>query len=322
MNRKANKSPNSQLRRYIALARILTRNRFGLTKEEIIEKLRKEDIAPPSHRTFQRDIEELRMSGYDISCGDEYRYKLENREEIVSGAFSLEEIQALQMCRDLFTYFDGTHLKDSIDSALNAVIGSQKTPFSKEDLEEIRQNFMVHLGWRRDFLDKRELLDSVAYGVNSSTKLKISYKKPNHEIQTVTVEPYRIALYHDSLYLLAKKENSSRGLHLYHISRFEEVVETSEEFVKENRLVREYEEKLSHCFGIFIDGDLCDIEIKFDKSVEYMLRERLWHGSQTVETKENCVILKLRVYKSGEFMAWVKGWGDLVKGISSSKATP
>ena len=57
MSGKANMSPNLQLRRYIALARILTRHRFGLTKDEIIEKLREEDIAPPSHRTFQRDIE-------------------------------------------------------------------------------------------------------------------------------------------------------------------------------------------------------------------------------------------------------------------------
>ena len=109
---------------------------------------------------------------------------------------------------------------------------------------------------------------------------------------------------------------------LYHISRFEEVEETDIEFVKENRLVREYEEKLSHCFGIFIDGELCDIEIKFDKSVEYMLRERLWHRSQEVETKKDCVILKLRVYQSGEFMAWVKSWGDLVKGVNSIKVTP
>jgi predicted DNA-binding transcriptional regulator YafY len=308
-------APNAQLRRCFALVRALTRNRFGQTKGEILETLAKMDVALPSDRTFQRDIEELRLMGYDISCDKSYRYKLENREEVIGEGFSFEEIQALQMSRDLFRYFEGTHLKETIDSVIDAVIGSQTTPFNKEDLEECRENFIVHLGWRRDFFDKKELLDSVAFGVNNSTKLKITYKKPNKGSETVIVEPYRIVLYHDTLYLLAKKESDSRRLRLYHVSRLEEVEETGEEFAKDRGLIQNYEKELSHSFGIFIEGELRDVEIRFDKSVEYMLRERLWHTSQTIETTEECVILKLRVYQSGEFMAWVRGWGEAVKDV-------
>ncbi|MCL2690202.1 MAG: WYL domain-containing protein [Chitinispirillia bacterium] len=312
---------NTQLCRTLAIIKSLTRTRYGLTKSEILEALEKEEITLPSDRTFQRDINELKTHGYDIVCGKDYRYKLENREEVISASFSFEEIQALQMCRDLFKYFDGTHLKDAIDSAIDAVIGSQKTPFCKEDLEECRDNFIVHLGWRRDFFDKKELLDSVASGVNSVTKLKITYKKPNTETETVIVEPYKIVLYHDTLYLLAKRENDTRGLRLFHISRFEEIEETYEEFTKDRDLIRNYEKDLSHCFGIFIDGDLCDVLIEFDKSVEYMIRERLWHSSQVIETRKDCVVLKLRVYKSGEFMAWVKSWGEMVRDIKFRKAS-
>jgi len=323
-NKNQNFTPNKQLRRLLILIKALTRNRFGLTKCEIFDRFRQEDIDPPSNRTFLRDIAELKVAGYEITCDtkNEYRYVLINREEVISEAFSLEEIQALQMSRDLFGYFDGTHLKETIDSAINAVIGSQKTPFSKEDIAESEQNFMVRLGWHRDFFDKKELLDSVVFGVNSSTKLKITYKKPNKEAEICVVEPYKIVLYHDTLYLLAQKENENRGLHLYHISRFENVEETGVEFTKDKKLAKEYEEKLQHSFGIGIEGDLCDIEIEFDKSVEYVIRERNWHNSQIIETTGDSVILKLLVYNSGEFNAWVRSWGDVVKNIKTTKVAP
>jgi predicted DNA-binding transcriptional regulator YafY len=311
-------SQNVQLRRCFALVKALTRNRFGLTKAEILEMFDREEIALPSPRTFLRDIDEMRRMGYNISCSKDYRYKLENREEVIGDGFSFEEIQALQMCRDLFKYFDGTHLKESIDSAINAVVGSQTTPFSRKEIEECRDNFIVHLGWRRDFYDKKDLLDSVAFGVNNSVKLKITYKRPNREPDTMIIEPYKIVLYHDSLYLLAKRDSDNYGLRLYHISRFQEIEETQDEFVRDLNLISEYEEKLSHCFGIFIDGDLCDVEIEFDKSREHMLRERLWHSSQTIETKEDSIILKLRVYKSREFSAWLRGLDDIVKSVKFS----
>ena len=312
------KNANVQLRRSFAIVKALMRNRFGLTKDEIFNVFDKEEIPHPSDRTFQRDIKELKMLNFRIfpyKSENEFRYKLENREEVIGEGFSFEEVQALQMCRDLFKYFDGTHLKKAIDSAINAVIGSQTTPFKKKDLEYASENFIVHLGWHRNFIDKKELLDSVAYGVNNSVKLKITYKKPNKNSETVIVEPYKIVLYHDSLYMLAKKENDSRGLHLYHISRFEEVEETTEEFVRDLSLMRDYEKDLSHSFGISVDGDLCDVEITFAKSVEYMVCERIWHDSQDIEVKDDCVILKLRVYKSGEFTAWLKSWGEAIKDV-------
>lgn len=319
MKNKSDFIPNRQLRRCLSLIKILTRNRFGLAKDEIFEKLREEDVCVPSLRTFSRDLEELRNCGYDISCKKDYRYSLNNREEIVNGAFSFEEIQALQMCRGLFEYFNGTHLKDVCDSAINAVIGAQKTPFKKEDIDESAKNFIVHLGWRHNFSDKNELFDSIVFGVNNSKKLKAEYKQ-NKEVENIVVLPYKIILYRDSLYLLAKKENDSRGLILYHVSRFESVEEIDENFTKNPDLIRDYEEKLSNSFGIFVEDDLYDIEIRFDKSVESALVERIWHKSQKIETKEDVVVLKLRVYKSGEFMSWVKSWGDMVKGISFEKA--
>jgi len=311
--------PNAQLRRCFTVVKALTRNRFGLTKDEILGALEQEEVDIPSDRTFQRDIEELRIMGFDISCGQDYRYKLENREEVIGEGFAYEEIQALQMCRDLFKYFDGTHLKAAIDSAINAVIGSQTTNFTKEDLKECRENFIVRLGWQHSFLDKKELLDTVVFGVNNSVRLRITYRKPNKGVETALVEPYKIVLYHDSLYLLAKNKTNEHGLRLYHISRFESVEETNDGFTKKQALIRQYEKDLTHSFGIFVEGDLCDVQITFAKSVEYILRERLWHSSQSIEVKDDCVVLSLRVYRSGEFMAWVNSWGDTVKDIIFSK---
>lgn len=306
--------PNKQLRRCLAIIKALTRNRHGLTKSEIYDYLREENIPLPEDRTFVRDMEELRVNGYNIVASrTDYRYRLCNREEVVSRAFAIEEIQALQMCRDLFKYFDGTHLKASIDSAIDAVVGGQETPFTKDDIEDCRDNFIVHLAWRHDFLNKEELLDKIAYGVNNDMTLRVTYKKPNQDSETSILEPYKIVLYHDSLYLLAKRENDEWGLRLFHISRIENIEETYREFSKSSKLIRDYEASLEHCFGIWVEGELYDVEIDFDKSVEDSVCQRVWHKSQSIVSKEDCVTLKLRVYRSGEFMAWVRGWGEAVK---------
>jgi len=223
---------NIQLRRCFALIKALTRNRFGLTKNEILEIYTQEKIPLPSPRTFHRDIDEMRLIGYDISCSKNYRYKLENREEVIGDGFSVEEIQALQMCRDFFKCFDGTQLKDSIDSAINAVVGSKSVPFSRKEIDEFRENFMVYSGEQREPFSKKEFLDTVVFGVNNSVKLKITYTKP---IRTRIIEPYKIYLQNDSFYLLAKPEKENKLLS-YKISEFVNVEETDEKFVKNRNL--------------------------------------------------------------------------------------
>jgi predicted DNA-binding transcriptional regulator YafY len=325
MERKSDFIPNRQLRRCLAIIKILARNRYGLGKDDIFDKLREENVVAQSssiesiRRAFYRDLKELQICGCDVSRNKDNRYVLNNREEILSGAFSFEEIQALLMCRGLFGYFEKTHLKNTIDNVLNDVIGCQKTQFKKNDIKEADENFIVHLGWHRDFTDKNESLDTIVWGVNNSIKLKAEYKHLQKDVENIIVSPYKIVLYHDSLYLLAKKENDTRGLILYHVSRFKNVDVSGEEFEKNPDLIKDYEEKLSNCFGIFIENDLCDIEIEFDKSVESAVKERLWHKSQEIETENGRVILKLRVYNSGEFMGWVKSWGDAVKKIKCEK---
>ena len=72
-------TPSKRLQRCFFLVRILRKNDLGLTKNEILSEYHKKNIALPSDRTFERDIDELRKLGYEISCGKNYRYKLEKR---------------------------------------------------------------------------------------------------------------------------------------------------------------------------------------------------------------------------------------------------
>jgi len=70
---------NKQVRRNLFLLKILKRNSFGLTKSEIIIEYLRKNIPLPSDRTFARDIDELRKLGYKITCGKNYRYRLDGK---------------------------------------------------------------------------------------------------------------------------------------------------------------------------------------------------------------------------------------------------
>jgi predicted DNA-binding transcriptional regulator YafY len=150
------------------------------------------------------------------------------------------------------------------------------------------------------------------YAVNSGTALNARYRKPNSGIEELVLRPYRVVLYHDTLYLLCEHGGALR---LYHISRFDGAENTDIEFERDEGLLAKYEEDLSHSFGIHISGELKEVAIRFKKEVGYMLRERIWHDSQEIFDEGDCVVLCLRVFVNGEFLSWVKSWGDAVVGM-------
>lgn len=181
--------------------------------------------------------------------------------------------------------------------------------YSKDELETLEDAFTVHLGPYRDLSRKAGLIDDIFHAMNNRFVLKIRYHAQGKEEDEFEIHPYRIVLYRDSLYLLARKKET---LILFHISRIISAVETEEQFMRDQSLLEDYEEKLYNCFGIAPAGTVENVEIHFHKSVADALKERCWHNSQSIHEVDDKVILKMRVYANYELAAWVLSWGSVV----------
>lgn len=306
--------PNKQVRRIFTIIRILIKRRTSASLEDVADALAASDIPIPSMRTLDRDMKEIESLGYSISLGSG-RYLLQNREEIAGKHFADDEVQALQMGRSMFRYFDGTHLKRSIDTAIDMVTGATRSDITNEWLDELEDNFMVHLGPHRCLSDKSDAIDDIVYAINGRFVLNMEYQKPNSMQETVVIAPYRLVMYRDTLYLLAHKYGTSDMLRIYHVSRICGVTIQDVTFERSRLLLDQYEENLSHSVGISASGTLTDVEICFDKRVLNALKERVWHQSQEIVEGKDSVILKLRVFDNNELIAWILGWGNVVKSI-------
>ena len=198
---------NIQLRRIFTIIRILISNRYPAKMSDIKKSLTDRDVPLPSDKTLGRDMKEIESLGYSIHLGIGKGYFLQNKEEIAGLFFYDEDVQALQMSRALFGYFEGTRLKEYVDEAITQITGA-KSNLSTKRLDELEDKFMVHFGQHRDLSKQTDVVDAIIAATNSNTQLRIGYKRPNGFEDAGIIEPYRLVLYKDTLYVLARKVTS------------------------------------------------------------------------------------------------------------------
>ena len=115
---------------------------------------------------------------------------------------------------------------------------------------------------------------------------------------------------------MVKNENFLR---IYHISRIKSVKITSNEFIRDFKLIEEFESKQSNSFGIFSLGEPTQIKLNFDKQMYDILKERTWHSSQRLTKHDNFTELTMNVFPNEELISWILGWGNRVIKIKPHK---
>ena len=304
------KESREQLHRIFSVIRVLINHRNPVSSQQIVDELEQNHGISTTLRTVQRDLVTLESLGYNVKIEGAQGYLL-NRSELASMIFTDAEVQALQMSRSIFGYFEGTYIKKQVDSAISMITGSTDRNLTKKYLAELEESFMVHLGPHREFTGKNDIIDELFEAINGRYKVVIDYHRPGMKTVPLKVDPYRIILYCDTLYLLARRADAD-SLQVFHISRIESIRTLGQKFRRNSAILDKFEDRLWDCFGIFAYGKLTDVTIRFSKSVLDALRERVWHHSQQITEENDCVTLKLRVLASNEFASWILGWGKEV----------
>ena len=75
----------------------------------------------------------------------------------------------------------------------------------------------------------------------------------------------------------------------------------------------DYSPLLRTSWGAFTGGQEYTVRLMFSKAKGEEIKEKIYIETQEIEEKPDCVILKMRVKMSYEFISWVMGWGASVK---------
>jgi len=322
---------NEQLIRQHRIMQILERHRYGRTLTELRDDLVSEIGLTSLHdRSVRRDIEALQAGGIDISSQEVgSRGKVWKLGPRFRGshaiAASATELMALSMARDLLIPLAGTPFWIGIESFWTKV---------KETLPDaVWQHYqkyrrMLHvLGMPAKSYEKQQgILSTIHRSIEEHRVMEVAYQPLGQDKPTTRrIEPYGIALYRGSLYVVADAsevpEGGERIRHLK-LDRFRKATALDKWFTPRGDF--QLERHLRESMGIFTGDKLQNFRIRVSAFAAPWIEEDPWHPQQQVQKQpDGSVILTVRAAHDLEIIPRVLALGaeaELLSPASSRRA--
>lgn len=297
---------NEQLIRQHKLLQILERYRFGRTLSELRDELVAELGLTSLHtRSVRRDLEALQAAGIDIGVHDSQRGRVWKLGPMFRGSHritaSASELLALSLGRDLMTPLAGTPFWIGIESFWNKVQDSLPSSVWGH-YEKYRQVLHV-LGMPAKSYEKHQgILKTINRCILEHRVVEVDYKPLGQDRASKRhIEPYGIAFYHGSLYVIADacevKDDHPPVRHLK-LDRFGKAKALDQWF--KPRADFHLEQHLRESIGIFSGGKLRTFRIRISSYAAPWVEEDPWHPDQKIQRK-----------KGGDIILSVKAAHDL-----------
>jgi len=269
---------------HILLIRMLTSTKYGLTIDEITEKLKAEGYDKFSRSTltrWRREIEE--MFGLKIAPGKDYRYRFVDESTDV-------EKQILTMLTSAFSLNELSNTPNRVSVELPS-IGYVWLPY-------------------------------VAKAIADCRCLSFEYESlQNPELHHVVVEPFMVKNFHQRWYLLGNNAESSK-LAVYSLERMSNVEIVPDSHFTFRETMMRGDEKIAvkdyfdNCYGISLANDkpeLVYVKVAEDQT-KYFDALPLHHSQKQVNIDEEgnttyCYYLVL----NHEFKKEILSWGSKVE---------
>jgi predicted DNA-binding transcriptional regulator YafY len=144
--------------------------------------------------------------------------------------------------------------------------------------------------------------------VRKSVVLEFEYKKLNAStFEKRSAEPYHLACIQNQWYCFAH-DIDRREMRTFVLARMRGTVGTGQSFIKSKKF--SLEDYLKGSLGVFSAKGNHRIRIRFDKFAAQLVRERLWHPSQTVqELTGGEVEFGITLSSLHEIQPWILTWG-------------
>lgn len=299
------RKPGKPAKKYSQAARLhdvirILEARYGATVDEIAEE------ANVTRRTVYRDLDAIRDAGYPLVSDREsdgrtlYRF-MTGFKKLPPITFSLEELMTLYLCRGQLSFLQGTPFQDDLE-AIFGRLRSSLPPRSVAHLERIASAAAPRFQGVRDYQGKKQLLTDLRKGLLYQYRCRLTYTPPHREAADYEFDPYTLLFFNNSLYLGGYAHNR-KALRLFLVDRVDRVELLDDRF----EVPEEYraDDLTGSAFGL-IEGETFELKVRFGLDVAHLVRERLWHPSQSIEEQQDgSLILSMQASGEKEILSWL-----------------
>ncbi len=314
---------NEQLIRQHKILQILERLRFGATLEELRDSVVEELGLTSLHtRSIRRDLDALSAAGLPIGDEETQRGRVWKLTRTDKGLHKLtitaSELIALSMGRDLMLPLVGTQFWIGIESFWNKV-GEQLPDAVWEHYERYRRTMYV-LGLPTKSYEKHQgILKTVNRAIQEHRHLQTEYQVPGRTAAERTIEPYGVALFQSSIYVVATDEASdgegTDRLRHWKLDRFQSA-KALDSWFKPNESI-DLQAHLGQSVGIFSGAVPNEYVIRLSDQAARWVQEDPWHAEQKVELQEDgSVLLTVAAYHDIEIIQRVLRLGAEAEVVS------
>jgi predicted DNA-binding transcriptional regulator YafY len=310
---------NEQLIRQHKILQILERRRYGASLEVLRDSVVEELGLGTLHvRSIRRDIEALQAAGMAIITEETQSGKIWKLSRVEKGlhkiAITASELIALSMGRDFLLPLVGTQFWQGIEGFWNKV--REQLPAGVWDHYQRYRRTMRVLGLPAKTYEKQQgILKTINRSIQEHRKMEIEYESLGKPIATRLLEPYGLAIYQSSIYVVAiesgknEEDDPQDRLRHWKLDRFTKATALDAWFKVHNDV--DLDEHLGKTVGIFSGEHPVTYTILLTPTAARWIQEEPWHSEQRLEFQsDGSCILKVPAYHPMEIVPHVLKLGS------------
>ncbi|WP_168565669.1 helix-turn-helix transcriptional regulator [Crateriforma spongiae] len=287
---------NEQLIRQHKLLQLMEISRFGRTLDELRDDLVADLGLTKLHsRTVRRDLEALQAAGFAIQSevvdrGRVYKIGQFNQNAVHEVGVSATEMIALAIGRELLHPLIGTQYWRGIETFWNKL--QETVPDGVYDhYQRYRKTLHVFGSPAKSYEEHAGTLKTINRAIVEHRVVEIEYASVGNPVRQRRLEPYGLAVYQGSIYVVAVEsgipnpDNQTTGQRLrnWKLDRFQSAVALSEYFTPDESV--DISKHLSKSIGIFSGENPTSVKIRLGKRAAAWVREDPWHPEQRLEPR-------------------------------------
>ncbi|TWU41360.1 hypothetical protein Q31b_28040 [Novipirellula aureliae] len=283
---------NEQLIRQHKLLQLLEFSRFGSTIDELRTELISDLGLTTLHgRTVRRDLEALEASGYGIRTETLERgkvYKLaRNNKSVHEIGISATELISLSIGRELLFPLLGTQYWRGIETFWNKVKDALPAGMY-EHYDRYRKTLHVFGTPSKTYEQHEGMLKTINRAILEHRIVEIQYAPVGKPVSTRRIEPYGLAVYQSSIYVVAaapEVENPAERLRNWKLDRFRHAIALDEYFKPDPDI--DLSDRLGRSIGIFSGESPTMVRIQLGDRAAAWVGEDPWHPEQKLESQSD-----------------------------------
>ena len=283
---------------------------YTLIKGEYINKKTFSIEHGITERTFDRDIEDIRVFLSEIYSTSELRFDRVSNLYYLTGYHNVEitGVELMALLKILMN--SRAFIKEEMEGILSEIICLVSRENQKNLIEAVKNEIDTYVGP----IHKKAIL-KLQWDLNQcilrQRKIELIYNKQNGGQVSRKVSPISVVFSEFYFYLVAFIEGQEYNYPaFFRIDRIESFSVLDEKYSKE--LYEKYNVgDMKKCIQFMFAGDLIEVKLKCAKSILEPVLDRLPNG-EIIETQDEFNIIKCKIFGEG-FIRWILTQGNKVE---------